>query len=118
MALNIPTASLVVLMLAIFIIEPIKEGIGIRSEMWVYHGKANCYNFRISFAKNKTHCFCHYTRTLKNIYGTLPMQDKLKEYHSKREYDWSTIETLKHFPVHFGLIDAFTSAYSQFGVIV
>ncbi len=75
-------------------------------------------DFRISFAKNKTHIFCHYTLTLKNIYGTLPMQDKLKEYHTKREYDWPTIETLKHFPVHFGLIDAIYSADGQFGVIV
>lgn len=75
-------------------------------------------DFRVSFAKNKTHTFCHYTLTLKNIYGTLPMQDKLKEYHTKREYDWPTIETLKHFWVHFGLIDAFTSADGQFGVIV
>ncbi len=75
-------------------------------------------DFRVSFAKNKTHTFCHYTLTLKNIYGTLPMQDKLKEYHTKREYDWPTIETLKHFWVHFGFIDAFTSADGQFGVIV
>jgi Uncharacterized conserved protein len=75
-------------------------------------------DFRISFAKNKTHVFCHYTLTLKNIYGTLPMQNKLKEYHTKREYDWPTIESLKHFPVHFGLIDAVWSADGQFGVIV
>jgi hypothetical protein len=61
--------------------------------------------------------FCNYTLTLKNVYGTLPMQDKLKEYHVKREYDWPTIETLKHFPVHFGLIDAIWSADGQFGVI-
>lgn len=75
-------------------------------------------DFRISFAKNKTHMFCHYTLTLKNIYGTLPLQDKLKEYHGKREYDWPTIESMKHFPVHFGLIDAIWSADGQFGVIV
>jgi uncharacterized protein (DUF362 family) len=75
-------------------------------------------DFRVSFAKNKTHVFCHYTLTLKNIYGTLPLQDKLKEYHTKREYDWPTIETLKHFPVHFGLIDGIYSADGQFGVIV
>lgn len=75
-------------------------------------------DFRISFAKNKTHVFCHYTLTLKNIYGTLPMQNKLKEYHTKREYDWPTIETLKHFPVHFGLIDGIYSADGHFGVIV
>lgn len=74
-------------------------------------------DFRISFAKNKTHVFCHYTLTLKNIYGTLPVQNKLKEYHTKREYDWPTIETLKHFPVHFGIIDAFYSADGQIGVI-
>lgn len=74
-------------------------------------------DFRVSFAKNKTHVFCNYTLTLKNVYGTLPMQNKLKEYHTKREYDWPTIETLKHFPVHFGLIDAFESADGQFGVI-
>jgi uncharacterized protein (DUF362 family) len=75
-------------------------------------------DFRASFAKNKTHVFCHYTLTLKNIYGTLPMQNKLKEYHTKREYDWPTIESLKHFPVQFGLIDAIYSADGQFGVIV
>lgn len=75
-------------------------------------------DFRVSFAKNKTHVFCHYTLTLKNIYGTLPMQNKLKEYHTKREYDWPTIETMKHFPVHFGLIDGIYSADGQFGVIV
>ncbi|MBI4651813.1 DUF362 domain-containing protein [Candidatus Desantisbacteria bacterium] len=75
-------------------------------------------DFRISFAKNKTHVFCNYTLTLKNIYGTLPMQNKLKEYHTKREYDWPTIETLKHFKVHFGLIDSIYSADGQYGVIV
>jgi hypothetical protein len=74
-------------------------------------------DFRISFAKNKTHCFCHYTLTLKNIYGTLPMQNKLKQYHTMREYDWPTIASLTHFPVHFGLIDGFTSADGQLGVI-
>ena len=46
------------------------------------------------------------------------MQNKLKEYHTKREYDWPTIETLKHFPVHFGLIDGIYSADGDFGVIV
>lgn len=75
-------------------------------------------DIRISFAKNKTHVFSHYTLTLKNIYGTLPMQNKLKEYHTKREYDWPTIETLKHFPVHFGIIDAIYSADGHFGVMV
>ena len=91
-----------------------------------YHGRLGHHvagptwrdaDFRVSFAKNKTHVFCNYTLTLKNVYGTLPMQDKLLEYHTKREYDWPTIESLKHFPVHFGLIDAFVSGDGQFGVI-
>jgi uncharacterized protein (DUF362 family) len=74
-------------------------------------------DFRISFAKNKTHVFCYYTLTLKNVYGAFPPQDKLEEYHTKREYDWPTIDALRTLPVHFGLIDAFTSADGQFGVI-
>lgn len=74
--------------------------------------------FRISFAKNKTHVFSGYTLAIKNIYGTFPTQDKLKAYHTKREFDWPTIETLKpgNFPVHFALIDAFISADGQLGV--
>jgi uncharacterized protein (DUF362 family) len=74
-------------------------------------------DFRISFAKNKTHSFCYYTLTIKNVYGTLPLENKLLEYHRKRELDWPTIETLKHFPVHFGLVDAFISADGPMGVI-
>lgn len=74
-------------------------------------------DFRISFAKNKTHSFCYFTLTIKNIYGTLPVQNKYLEYHKKREFDWPTIESLKHFPVHFGIIDAWISADGQMGVI-
>ncbi len=74
-------------------------------------------DFRISFAKNKTHSFCYFTLTIKNIYGTLPVQNKYLEYHKKREFDWPTIESLKHFPVHFGFIDAWISGDGQMGVI-
>jgi hypothetical protein len=74
-------------------------------------------HFRISFAKNKTHSFCYYTLTIKNIYGTLPLENKLFEYHRKREFDWPTIEVLKHFPVQYGLIDAIISADGQMGAI-
>jgi uncharacterized protein (DUF362 family) len=74
-------------------------------------------DFRISFAKNKTHSFCYFTLTIKNIYGCLPVQNKYLEYHKKREFDWPTIEFLKHFPVHFGFIDAWISADGQLGVI-
>jgi uncharacterized protein (DUF362 family) len=34
-------------------------------------------DYRISFAKNKTHWQCYYTGCLKNVYGCLPEMDKL-----------------------------------------
>jgi len=73
-------------------------------------------DFRISFAKNKTHTWAWYTLTLKNIYGALPMQNKLREYHYRREIYSPTIDLLVDFPVHFGLIDAWESADGPFGI--
>jgi uncharacterized protein (DUF362 family) len=73
-------------------------------------------DFRISFAKNKTHAYATYTLTIKNIYGALPMENKFREYHHERDIFSTTIEFLKHFPVHFALIDAFKSADGPFGV--
>ena len=72
--------------------------------------------FRISFAKNKTYISCYNTLTIKNIYGCLPLRNKFKEYHKKREFDWPTIESLQHFPCHFGLIDGFWSADGLLGL--
>jgi len=72
-------------------------------------------DFRISFAKNKTHMSNMVTLAIKNIYGTLPMQDKAAEYHLKREWYAATIDNLKNFPVHFGLIDAVYSADGLLG---
>jgi len=63
-------------------------------------------DFRISFAKNKTHDVSRCTLVIKNTYGCLPAKDKFREYHQKREVDTSTIQALKHFPVHFAAIDA------------
>jgi len=73
-------------------------------------------DFRISFAKNKTHAYAFYTLTLKNIYGALPLANKFKEYHCQRDIYRPTIEYLKAFPVHYGLVDAFLSADGPFGV--
>jgi uncharacterized protein (DUF362 family) len=75
-------------------------------------------DFRISFAKNKTHSYAFYTLTIKNIYGALPRKNKFKEYHCNEElgiYE-PTIDFLKAFPVHFGLIDAYFSADGAFGI--
>ncbi|MCP4680642.1 MAG: DUF362 domain-containing protein [Deltaproteobacteria bacterium] len=72
---------------------------------------------RISFCKNKTHAYAFYTLGLKNIYGALPHANKFKEYHCKsRGIYHSAIEYLTAFPVHFSLVDAFSSADGPFGI--
>ncbi|MFC1833356.1 DUF362 domain-containing protein [Thermodesulfobacteriota bacterium] len=73
-------------------------------------------DFRISFAKNKTHCYAYYTLTLKNIFGALPLGNKFKEYHCDRDIYHTTIEYLQAFPVDYGLIDAVLSADGPFGI--
>jgi len=73
-------------------------------------------DFRISFAKNKTHAYSYYTLTLKNIYGALPLANKFKEYHCVRDIYHTAIEYLTAFPVHFGLVDAYVSADGPFGI--
>jgi uncharacterized protein (DUF362 family) len=73
-------------------------------------------DFRISFAKNKTHSYAYYSLTLKNIYGALPLANKFREYHCRRDIYHTTIEYLSAFPVHFGLIDGWLSADGPFGV--
>src|SRR5271157_2454220 len=79
-------------------------------------------DFRISFAKNKTHAYAYYTLTIKNIYGALPSSNKFKEYHcNSAEFGdkpiyTPTVELIQDFPVHFGLIDAYISADGIFGV--
>ena len=52
-------------------------------------------DFRISFAKNKTHSYAYYTLTLKNIYGALPLANKFKEYHCSRDIYATAIEYLR-----------------------
>ncbi len=73
-------------------------------------------DFRISFAKNKTHFSCYYTLTIKNIYGTTPLQNKFLEYHKKRDIAWVTIEMIKEFPVHFGIIDGIWGSDGLMGI--
>ena len=73
-------------------------------------------DFRISFAKNKTHVYAYYTLTIKNIYGALPMENKFLEYHHERDIFSTTIEFIKHFPIHFAFIDAYVSADGPFGI--
>lgn len=72
-------------------------------------------DYRISFAKNKTHIEDYYTLTLKNIYGTTPMQDKMLEYHALREWYGAAFDMINAFPVDFGIIDAFYSSDGPLG---
>ena len=83
------------------------------------HPVSRCWreaDFRISFAKNKTHAYAYYTLTLKNIYGALPLANKFKEYHCGRGIYETTIEYLTAFPVEYGLVDAYLSADGPFGI--
>lgn len=73
-------------------------------------------DFRVSFAKNKTHTYAFFTLTIKNIYGALPLAAKFKEYHCDRDVYHTTIEYLTAFPVDYGLIDAYVSADGPFGI--
>ena|GEM_PF-357540 len=73
-------------------------------------------DFRIAFAKSKTHSYVYYTLTIKDIYGALPCENKFLEYHHKRDIYTTTIEYIKHFPIHFGFIDASISADGPFGI--
>jgi uncharacterized protein (DUF362 family) len=72
-------------------------------------------DYRISFAKNKSHWQCLYTACIKNVYGCLPMWDKMRHYHGKRrggrdiEFFQSAVLCAEKIPVHFGLLDAWVS---------
>ena len=79
-------------------------------------------HYRISFAKNKTHYQCYYTGCMKNVYGCLPQQNKLRLYHKglgkrDREFDLATIAILEAFPVDFAFLDAYVSSDGIAGVM-
>lgn len=95
-------------------------------EEWDYGGKLGRHyvnkewksaDFRIAFSKNKTHSYAYYTLTIKNIYGALPMEYKFKVYHCDMGDIYEpTIDYIKSFPIHFGLVDAVVSADGPFGI--
>jgi len=67
-------------------------------------------DYRVSFAKNKTHWQCYYTACLKNVYGCLPLWDKMQHYHGKNiEFFQAALLCAEKMPVHFGFLDAWTS---------
>jgi uncharacterized protein (DUF362 family) len=72
-------------------------------------------DYRISFAKNKSHWQCFYTACIKNVYGCLPMWDKMRHYHGKThggkdiEFFQSAVLIAESIPVNFGFLDAWVS---------
>jgi len=73
-------------------------------------------DFRISFAKFKTHVYGGYTLLVKNTYGCLPETDKMWHYHRPTGCARPTIAQLKKCPVHFGIVDGITAADGWLGV--
>ncbi|MFQ5823295.1 MAG: DUF362 domain-containing protein [bacterium] len=63
-------------------------------------------DFRITFAKCKTHEHDWMTLSVKNIYGCFPSTNKVSKYHIKNEIFDVTARSIRNFPVHFSFVDA------------
>ena len=72
-------------------------------------------DFRISFAKNKTHEEYWYTLCLKNLLGAIAKADKHLHYHSRLNVYDVCLEIYQKFPVHFNIIDAYDSSQGNIG---
>jgi uncharacterized protein (DUF362 family) len=75
-------------------------------------------DYRIDFAKFKSQPDNRYTLNLKNQFGTLPLQNKYMEYHTRLPYWACTMYTLDNFPVQFGFIDAWIGSDGAGGFAV
>lgn len=75
-------------------------------------------DYRIDFAKFKSQPDNGYTLNLKNEFGTLPLQNKYMEYHTRLPYWACTMYTLDNFRVHFAFIDAYTGSDGAAGFAV
>jgi uncharacterized protein (DUF362 family) len=67
-------------------------------------------DFRITFAKCKTHEHDWMTLGVKNVYGCFPPANKVWRYHIKHEVWNVTARALLNFPVHFSLIDGWVGS--------
>lgn len=67
-------------------------------------------DYRISFAKCKTHEHDYMTLAVKNIYGCFPEPDKVCRYHIRSEIWEVTGRSFRNFPVHFAFIDAWVAS--------
>jgi uncharacterized protein (DUF362 family) len=62
-------------------------------------------DFRITFAKCKTHEHDWMTLGIKNIYGCFPNPNKVCRYHIKYEVFDVTAYSMRNFPLHFSFVD-------------
>lgn len=67
-------------------------------------------DFRISFAKCKTHKHDWMTLSVKNIYGCYPSPHKIKKYHIRSEVWDATARSYRNFPVHFAFVDGWIAS--------
>jgi len=67
-------------------------------------------DYRISFAKCKTHEHDWMTLSVKNIYGCFPATKKVKKYHMQKEVWTVTSRSLRNFPIHFAFVDGWISS--------
>lgn len=67
-------------------------------------------DFRITLPKCKTHEHDWMTLGIKNVYGCLPRADKVAVYHIRYEVFEVTARSLRSFPVHFSLVDAWVGS--------
>ena len=72
-------------------------------------------DFRISFAKNKTHEQYYYTLSLKNLLGALPRWNKNLNYHTRLKVFDVCLELHRQYPAHFNIIDAYESSHGNSG---
>lgn len=72
-------------------------------------------DFRLSFAKNKTHEQYVYTLCLKNLLGAVSAADKHLHCHTRLKVWDVCLEMYRQFPVHFNVIDAYTSSHGNSG---
>jgi len=67
-------------------------------------------DFRITFAKCKTHEHDWMTLGLKNVYGCFPRADKVAKYHIKKEVFDITAWSVRNLPLHFSFIDGWIAS--------
>lgn len=67
-------------------------------------------DFRITFAKCKTHEHDYMTLGVKNIYGCFPSTNKVSKYHIKNEVWDVTARSIRNFPVHFSFVDGWVGS--------